>query len=74
MGEYNFSVKFKNMKKPVANLNRIHNRNILNLLSETRKYLKSYPLAFNEMRERILLCSGNYEEALDIVREYLEIE
>lgn len=49
------------------------NGNVFNLLAICRQALRRYPNAFNELWERVN-NSSSYEEALQIMTEYVEVE
>lgn len=64
--------KMGTSKKPVAKLIGTDG-NIFSLISNCRGPLKAYPTAFNEMRDRVVICNS-YEEALQIIMEYVDVE
>ena len=47
--------------------------NVFNLLAICKRALRRYPNAFNELWERVN-NSSSYEEALQIMMEYVEVE
>lgn len=49
------------------------NGNVFNLLAICRRALRRYPNAFNELLERVN-NSSSYDEALQIMMEYVEVE
>ena len=49
------------------------NGNVFNLLAICRQSLRRYPNAFNELWERVQ-NSSSYDEALQIMMEYVEVK